>query len=722
MEAPQNKVRRRARPHVGMITPALDAETNEVEPVMSAGQVKQQQEQGAGGETYAAPRLATTEGGEAKCNTPLCRHMKDWFDVTVGSQADPCKERNTFVCHTSVAFPSFDLSPPKGNRPDDASFGKKRTTSDADGLELMKSCLEYAWNPADGVQDVLSFLQHFNLDLRRMADDPAEEPLHRMMQLSFDYGVGAPVSFSRKYDVTAEAPAPFALEITLNPEVKEFASALQSLEEDDVDDLYQFLLAHYALVDDANVTEQLMDADEQIAEFMNRQAAGSMRPLRMNVRVLSNTTGIATDRWKQLFARFGFSEHAVNEHVTANEQALALVAYLSRTEERLAMRRVLAWNVLRYLVGPKADVVAALNWTRDEEAPPKDAVVPTPETKCQRLVARLSGLPRKVFDLFEGEEAVSAATISDVTSLMAELQDAVASIFKYGATNGSSVAAKGDSAPSPTASSTTSQAVVLPGSRRLDAHARHPFEALGGAAKSTAGTVLEGPGGSFPKRWLRRLRAWHALPPLAQALLPAMTSAVSVDSPATFFRPPFYVPRAPPSYNLAALGQVIARALAHEVVERRRANPAVRERWRTFWESSDAADGDSTYCVQAGLNTNGTWRQHRLNESELADRARLDEVLGSRIAYVAFQRTRLAIAGAGRPTTELPGVNLSSKQLFFVMHCALGCAMGGDRDPARSPADHHQRCMVVYQTRKRLVDRPCGQFASGNIPNDCRYI
>ncbi|XP_072140227.1 uncharacterized protein [Dermacentor andersoni] len=203
------------------MTPALDAETNEVEPVTSAGQVEQQQKKEAGGETYAAPRLATTEGGEAKCNTPLCRHMKDWFDATVGSQADPCKERNTFVCHASVAFPSFDLSPPKpvatidgnsGNRAGDATFREKRTTSEADGLELMKSCLEYAWNPADGVQDVLSFLQLFNLDLRRMADDPAEDPLHRMMQLSFDYGVGVPVSFSRKYDVTAEAPALFAVE------------------------------------------------------------------------------------------------------------------------------------------------------------------------------------------------------------------------------------------------------------------------------------------------------------------------------------------------------------------------------------------------------------------------------------------------------------------------------------------------------------------------------
>ncbi|XP_049523039.1 uncharacterized protein LOC125945311 [Dermacentor silvarum] len=419
----------------------------------------------------------------------------------------------------------------------------------------------------------------------------------------------------------------------------------------------------------------------------------------MSIGVFSNYTGISTGRWKQLFARFGFSEYAVNEHVTAEEQALALVAYLSRPKQSLAMRRVLAWNVLRYLVGPKADVVAALNWTRGvEDDSPKDAVRPTPETKCQRLVERLSSVPHRVLDLFEGKEAVPAATISDVTGLMAQLQDAVASIFKPGAPNGSSMAAEGDSAPS-TAASSTSQ--------------------------SSAGTTFEGAvgaGGSFPRRWLRRLRAWHVLPPLAQALLPAMTSTVRVDSPTTFFRPPFYVQRAPPAYNLAAVGQIIAQALAHELVEQRHANPAVGERWRSFWESNDAADDDSMYCLHADHNKNDTWRQHRLNESELADRASLDEVLGSRIAYLAFQRTRRANAGGGHPTAELPGVNLSSKQLFFVMHCALGCAMGGDRDPVRSPADHHQRCMVVYRTRKRLLDRPCAQLAGGSVPNDCRYI
>ncbi|KAL1466014.1 hypothetical protein MTO96_043005, partial [Rhipicephalus appendiculatus] len=523
--------------------------------------------------------------------------------------------------------------------------------------------------------------------------------------------------------------------ITLNPEMREFVNALHSLEEDDIDDFYQFLLAHYALVDDANVTEQLMDADEEIAEFVNTTAAAPGRLLRMSTADLSNTTGISIDRWEQLFARFGLAKPGVSSgHVTADQSAVALVAYLSRPVETLARRRALAWHVLRYLVGPKADVVAALNWTRGvEDVSERLGVMPTPESKCRRLVGRLSGVPHGILDLFEGKNTVPAATISDVADFMAELQDAVASIFKGDATIGRPVAAEAVSAPSPKTSA-TSQTALLPDSKRLDADPEHLFAALGGPRQSTNVTTLRRPvqagSGSFPWRWLRRLRAWHALPPLAQALLPAMTSAVSVDSPAAFFRPPFYVPGAPPAYNLAALGQVVARALAHALVERRHADPAVGERWRSFWESSDAADDDSIYCVHTGHNKNDTWRQRRLNESDISDGARLREALGSRIAYLAFQRTRrTAAAGGGavrRPAAadHLPGVNLSSKQQFFVMHCALGCAMGGDRGRALpgGPGDQ-QRCMVVYQTRRRLVDRSCGAtLASGSVPNDCRYI
>ncbi|XP_075726049.1 uncharacterized protein LOC142767720 [Rhipicephalus microplus] len=276
-ELPQDEVRHRPMTHEGMITPVVDDVTNEEGPTTSAEQADQP-EHGGGGEEYAAPRTVATEGIYVECNTSFCRHMKDWFDATVGSQADACKERNTFVCRESVAFPSFDFhvskshAQPKAateeNGTEEATVGVKRSVED--GQELMNSCLEYARKPTEGVQDVLSFLQHFNLDLRRMKDDPSEDPLQRMMQLSLDYGIDAPVSFSLNYDVTAEGPAPFSLVITLNPEVREFVSARRSLEEDEVDDFYQYLLAHYALVDDENVTAQLADTDDE-SEFVRNE-------------------------------------------------------------------------------------------------------------------------------------------------------------------------------------------------------------------------------------------------------------------------------------------------------------------------------------------------------------------------------------------------------------------------------------------------------------------
>ncbi|KAH6937591.1 hypothetical protein HPB50_001871 [Hyalomma asiaticum] len=777
-EPPQDKVRRTPRTHVGMITPVVDHVTAEPVPSTSVEEMDQSTT-GVDGDAYEAPRVAVTEGDEFECNTSACRHIKDWVDATVISQADPCKSWNGFVCQDSVTFPSFESDQAEHatttveNGTEGTTAEQTSATGEEDNRELMKSCLHYAWNPAEGVQDVLSFLRYFNLDLRHMVDDPTEDPLKRMMQLSLEYGVDAPVSFSLKYDVTADAP--FSLEITLNTEVKEFVSARQSLYGDDIDDFYQFLLAHYALVYDANVTKQLIDADEEIADFLNDTAAGPGRTLSLNVGKLSEVTGISTDRWAKLLARYGLFKHGVNGHVSADQPALSLVAYLSRPAETLAMRRELAWNVLRYLIGPKADVTAVLNWTRGmEDVTEELQSMPTPESKCQRLVEKQSGVPHRVLDLFEGKNAVPASTISDVTHFMAELQEAVASVFKDGASNGSILASVTHSAL-PLAASAPSQAPPIANFRRLEADSESPFAAFMGPTKTTGKTMKRDVDvqGSFLWRWLRRLRAWHSLPPLVQALLPAMTSVVAVNSPADFFRPPFYVPLAPPAYNLAALGQVVAHALAHALIERREAEADIEKRWRSFWESGAVDGDDSIYCLHAGFNKNNTWRQRRLNESELGGGARLRDVLASRIAYLALMRTGhitttnntwrqrrlneselgggarlrevlasriayLALMRTGHNTTtvsssrrpaagDLPGVHLSSTQLFFVMHCALRCAMGGDRGhtfpPNREGQQEQKRCMVVYNTRGRLDDRPCGGlFGSGTMPNDCRYI
>ncbi|KAH7943026.1 hypothetical protein HPB52_004009 [Rhipicephalus sanguineus] len=662
-----------------------------------------------------------------ECNNSLCRQLKDWFVNTVGRQADPCRKENTFVCDSSVTFPSFPANDTKHSADknessdDSANEHYKYGPIGADGDQLMKSCAEYARNPEEGVQDVLSFLSRFNLDIRHMVDDPTEDPLKRMMELSLEYGVDAPVAFSRKYDVIGEASAPFVIDVILNHEMNEFVAASRTMGEEDIEGFYQTFLRRYALVENTTIKEQLMDSDDEISEFVNDRY-GSDQPVKMSIASLSNSTGVTQDRWKELLTLFGRSKHASYEHVTADEQALAMVTYLSRPDQRLHNRLVLAWHVLRYLVGPKLDVLAALN--RTGAYGDLDGVVTlTPEDKCQRLVENVVGVPYKALDMLEGGNTVSIETISDVTRFMAEFQDAAAFVFRDGTKLQDVVAKHADSAEGSTTAA-RKQVALFPESPAGSADAEYFFRALGDTRTDAATTTEQGQAATahtFPKLWLRRLRAWHALPPLVQALLPAMASVVNVDSLTAFFRPPYYDVRAPPAYNFAALGQIIAQAMAHELIKRQRDNPAVGERWRRFWDEGDHVTGGTVYCLYTGYNENGTGWQSRVDEGNLTKGARLDELLGSRIAYLAFLRARHFNASDSGHTRTLPGVLLSSKQLFFVMHCALSCAMGGDHGPAVvSPPD--QRCMVTYKTRKRFIDTPCGKTSGERVPNECQYL
>ncbi|KAH6942636.1 hypothetical protein HPB50_008751 [Hyalomma asiaticum] len=421
----------------------------------------------------------------------------------------------------------------------------------------------------------------------------------------------------------------------------------------------------------------------------------------MSITGLSKSTGVTPDQWKELLSLFGRSKSASYEHVTTDEQALAMVVYLSHAGDRLGKRIVLAWHVLRYLVGPKVDFLATAKKSTSAHDDLDDVIMLTREDKCQRLVEKLSGVPYKALDMLEGKDVVPVETISDVTRLMGEFQDAASLVFKGGVKLGDAVA--NDRATAKASTTAASRRVALTLLRQW----------------SKASAVAAH---NFPQLWLRRLRAWHALPPLMQALLPIMASMVNVESPATFFRLPYYDVRAPPTYNFAALGQIIAQAMAREFIERRRVDAAESERLRRFWDKGDHATGGSLYCLFTRYNKNGTTRRRiRLNESDLSNGMHLGELLGSRIAHLAFRRARHSKAsGRGQVAWTLPGVLLASKQLFFVMHCALSCAMGGNHDSPYSPSG--QGCMVMYKTQKRFIDAPCGMVSTKRVPHECHHL
>ncbi|XP_077486171.1 uncharacterized protein LOC144097300 [Amblyomma americanum] len=335
------------------------------------------------------------------------------------------------------------------------------------------------------------------------------------------------------------------------------------------------------------------------------------------------------------------------------------------------------------------------------------------------MLARLNGVHYAALSMWKGSDAVPTAAIVDVTRFMGDFQDAIAFVFR--SLVGEKIdLSKRDNAVAPGgAVSSVSQVALFPSTAGRDANSVSVFAALDGGNES----IWEDPEvskRSFAFRWLRHLRAWNALPPLVQALLPRMASVAHVEKPGAFFRPPFYDATAPSEYKFATLGQVISKAMAHELAQRQHNDPAIATHWREFWERADTVDGNAVYCLHAGIAKHDSWRQKKLDEAKLADKARRADVLGSKIAYLAFLRANLQNTTSTGFKGSLPEVDLSSKQLFFVMHCALSCVMGRGPDSVAGPG--HQRCMIAYRPQKRSISKRCRKVTGGTIFNDCHHI
>ncbi|XP_049523914.1 uncharacterized protein LOC125945706 [Dermacentor silvarum] len=415
-----------------------------------------------------------------------------------------------------------------------------------------------------------------------------------------------------------------------------------------------------------------------VADIVNRPA-NSSGLASIDVASLSEHTGVAAGRWKQLLDAY-HSRSQVGQHgnVTADERALVLLAYMSRPNEKLAMRRLLAWHVLLYLVGPKAELLEALSGTQgDPSANNDDVLAAHPRGRCARMMTKLDGVRYRALDILEGNGAVPVETIAKVAIFMAQFQSAIA--FVYNSSQQNVRFASPASSTTLAAAGTPSKEVALfPKLTSRNGAPRELFTAVEGAKKETGGPKEEEAteaGRSFPLLWLRHLRAWHALPPLVQALLPVMVS-LDKDRPASFFRLPYYDAAALPAYNFAGLGQVIARAFVHRNEEMLRHNPAMRERWNRFWGATGAINRGATYCLVTGRRQNDTSRRETPNGTRTSEWVIRDQGSTLKLSYLAFLRSRRANTGLTKPKERLPGIRLSREQLFFTMYCALSCSMG----------------------------------------------
>ncbi|KAH9379307.1 hypothetical protein HPB48_011837 [Haemaphysalis longicornis] len=187
--------------------------------------------------------------------TSRVSYTENWVARNGGTTDDDSGNPDTEKTSAEgIAFGEPKLVKTESSTPD----GEQHRTRHSD---LFKSCVQYAENPQEGLESVLAFLFRFKLDMRDMADDPTEDALTRMVQLSFAYDVHPLVSFTGVYDVTSDASAPFVLKIELRTEVAELSSVLKRMKAQDVEELYEFLLNRYALVQNSNVTHQLLDED-----------------------------------------------------------------------------------------------------------------------------------------------------------------------------------------------------------------------------------------------------------------------------------------------------------------------------------------------------------------------------------------------------------------------------------------------------------------------------
>lgn len=93
-----------------------------------------------------------------------------------------------------IATPLFEqfergLHSRYGSREAQVTVPASGQTSAQKAVGLVRACVTFAKTPDTEVPAVRAFAATLKLDLFDMSDDPAEDPLDRMLQLSLDYGI-----------------------------------------------------------------------------------------------------------------------------------------------------------------------------------------------------------------------------------------------------------------------------------------------------------------------------------------------------------------------------------------------------------------------------------------------------------------------------------------------------------------------------------------------------
>ncbi|KAH7965780.1 hypothetical protein HPB49_010793 [Dermacentor silvarum] len=246
---------------------------------------------------------------------------------------------------------------------------------------------------------------------------------------------------------------------------------------------------------------------------------------------------VVPETWLAGIRKHGRAEYDASTGVITTIQYLRVAGLVLRPEKRFAMRKLIAWHLLRSLVAPKDLCLAAYNAALVNPSSKFGPDVVTSDTICKEMLEFTSNIRGHAIYLLEGSDAVPLERLLEVTLMMARIQRTIA-VNRLGAARVRSTdedtSLKSVSFPKVAVSSNTSG--VIPNLfARVDAL----------------------PGG-FIADWLRRQRAWHGLPPILQGHLAALSlAAVDFKEVLGYFRPPYYYEDGLASYNYAVLGQAM---------------------------------------------------------------------------------------------------------------------------------------------------------------------
>ncbi|XP_075539875.1 uncharacterized protein LOC142574737 [Dermacentor variabilis] len=346
-------------------------------------------------ETTTAPPLTTTSMATNATATPLeitpkpyecatrdCKAISTRLVGMIRRQADPCRFYNTYVCDPSEA--DFALSQPSvpvvqiGNSNTSSEGGSRAKSAGAASGDtkttygaLKDLCLAYGDVDDAEIGDALAFLSVLKLNLTGMRDNAEEDPLHRAMQLSLEFGVHSLLNFQRVFEYVVDASEPFRLEISVSAHVRDFVADWVQVNRDVWPKFFEYCLSLCGLPIGSplnkNLRDQLISLDDEVAYILSARTDPVTKeafldsPSAVTIDELAAYTEntVSPDRWRQLLTEHARAEFMVHESVLAYPRALKLADLLSHPRRRFAMRRLVAWHLLLLLLGPKRAVLQA---------------------------------------------------------------------------------------------------------------------------------------------------------------------------------------------------------------------------------------------------------------------------------------------------------------------------------------------------------------------------